>query len=112
MVCPNCGKEIKDEGIKFCPECGRALNGEIRSQQDHESNSTLLRNIMFTFSIVCAFIAVIVFLYGHDVFYDDVWMSSAPSYKFWEYGNGQAVFLIMILHAIILFIIGLCCKKK
>lgn len=32
MFCKNCGKEIEDDS-KFCPNCGTALNYEVRKQE-------------------------------------------------------------------------------
>ncbi len=33
MICPNCGKEIRD-GVKFCPGCGTPVNEAPRPRQE------------------------------------------------------------------------------
>ena len=107
MNCPKCGKEIQDVSTKFCPRCGTALDGAPHAQQGFN-----VRMMMFIISAISAITALIVYMYGHDFFYDDVWLSSAPSFEFWEYGNGPIVFLFLVMIAIGAFIIGLCCAKK
>lgn len=34
MICPNCGKEIRD-GLTFCPACGKEIGGKIDVQPVH-----------------------------------------------------------------------------
>lgn len=36
MVCPNCKKEISD-GLRFCPECGAALDGNTPAKKQKKS---------------------------------------------------------------------------
>lgn len=33
MFCSKCGQQIADN-VKFCPECGNAVNGQPRSNGD------------------------------------------------------------------------------
>ena len=112
MNCPKCGKVINDKDTNFCPKCGTSLNGEPPLQKNYDVRFMLIKGIMFAISILCAFAAFIVYLYGHDYFYDEPWITSAPSFKFWEYGNGPYIFKVLVWHTIISFIIGLCCINR
>lgn len=117
MFCPNCGREISDEKTNYCPKCGTALGNQevVPSNKEEETtplHSVNLRVAMFIISAISAVTAIIVYMYGHNAFYDDVWISSSPKSRFWERGNGISVFIFLLVLTIITFVIGLCCKKE
>lgn len=47
MNCKNCGFEMKDENIKFCPSCGAPTSGETQVNISNNKNPILAAILSF-----------------------------------------------------------------
>lgn len=113
LYCKKCGKKIDDESAQFCSGCGAALMEESGSSQNKDNSThSSLKTPMFIISAVSFLGSILVYLYGHNVFYDDVWISSSPQSRFWERGNGISVFIALLVLGIVFLVLGLFSKNK
>lgn len=110
MYCPNCGKEIENSEMKFCPECGQSLT-KVDKQSTLQSvggNSSGIgfRRAMFAICVLCAIVAVAIPAYCYAV--DDGWSGGSLD---WFESIGIVLTIILAVIAAIAGIIGLSSKK-
>lgn len=105
MYCPNCGKELKDNSVKFCPECGTNIDGSsssknVPSQLDIEPKFNLRRAML----IICALFAIASVIYiaiTYDSYLDHYTVE----------GSDAILCGVLVIISVITGVIGLCSKK-
>lgn len=117
MYCPKCGKEIKEETVKFCPECGFKLDGtddvHTKNEPSNFTQNGNLRVAMFIISAISAVSALFVYLYGHNALGGgDGWYAESPQWGFWDHGDGPMIFAVLVILAIMTLVLGLCFRGK
>lgn len=117
MYCQKCGKELKSDYSKFCPNCGTkiisvdALSGSEATKVNDFIN---LKKAMSIISIICGSFAAFIFLYanattlqGHN---DNI--VSETFGNWWFEDGGIYIVIALVIIAIIAGVIAACTKSN
>lgn len=73
MYCKQCGSELDESVVNFCPSCGATLNKKTVIPPDNEDGSKFGKKaIMFIVAICLLFVAVVAYCIISDIMSDEI----------------------------------------
>jgi hypothetical protein len=110
MFCVNCGKEVTED-IKYCPQCGTAVESEIRTKVNSiDSKRNAFTSFWLVFSLIGYFVMPVKYLSRYD--------GDILEAFYYVFARGDINPLFIVLYVLPIPLLGttgnilLLCKKK